>query len=58
MISKNYTITTKEITQEQIWKLMSNVNEWKNWDKSVENAELHGDFKTGEFFTLKPKGGP
>lgn len=51
MISKNYTITTKEITQEQIWKLMSNVNEWKNWDKSVENAELHGDFKTGEFFT-------
>lgn len=58
MITNTYSHTTKEITQEQIWKLISNVNNWKNWDKTIENAELHGEFKNGTFFTLRPKGGP
>lgn len=58
MITKTYSFTTKEIKQEQIWKLMSNVNNWKNWDDTIENAEIHGEFKAGTFFTLRPKGGP
>ena len=58
MITKTYSETTKEVTQEQIWKLISNVNHWKNWDNTIENAEIHGDFKAGTFFTLRPKGGP
>lgn len=53
-ITKTFSVTTKEITKEQIWKLMSDVNRWNTWDKSVEHSEIHGDFKTGTFFTLKP----
>jgi hypothetical protein len=58
VIIKTYSITTKDITQNQIWKLISNVNDWKNWDSSIDNSEIHGEFKTGTFFTLRPKGGP
>ncbi len=58
MITKTISITTKEIHAEHIWKLMTDVNNWKNWDPSVEDARLHGEFTAGNFFTLKPKGGP
>lgn len=58
MITKTHSITTKEVTKEQLWKLISNVNNWNSWDTSVEYSELHGEFKTGTFFTLKPAGGP
>lgn len=58
MITKTHSTTTTEITKEQLWKLMSDVNNWKNWNDNVEYSELHGEFKTGMFFTLKPKGGP
>ncbi|MFC3363023.1 hypothetical protein ACFOG5_07550 [Pedobacter fastidiosus] len=46
------------ITKKQIWNLMSNVDQWKNWDTSVEKSELKGNFETGSTFLFKPKGGP
>ncbi|MBC6109990.1 SRPBCC family protein [Pedobacter fastidiosus] len=58
MIQKTFSVTTKEVNKEQIWKLMSNVNQWKNWDTSVEKSELKGNFETGSHFLFKPKGGP
>lgn len=58
MLTKSYTFITKEVTAEQIWKLMADVNNWKRWDSSVDFSELHGEFKMGTFFTLKPKGAP
>ncbi|KQN36049.1 polyketide cyclase [Pedobacter sp. Leaf41] len=58
MLQKTFSLTTKEINKEQIWKLMSDVNNWKNWDTSVENSELKGKFETGSGFLFKPKGGP
>lgn len=58
MITKTFSTITKEITAEQIWKLMTDVNGWKRWDTSVDYSELHGEFKAGIFFTLKPKGAP
>ncbi|MEJ7681904.1 MAG: SRPBCC family protein [Segetibacter sp.] len=58
MIQKTFSTTTTLITKEQIWKLMSDVNNWKTWDETVEYAELQGEFKTGSTFILKPKGGP
>ncbi len=58
MITKTFSTITKEITAKQIWELMTDVNNWKRWDTSVDFSELHGEFKAGTFFTLKPKGGP
>jgi hypothetical protein len=58
MITRTFTLTTKEISQEQIWKLMSDVNGWAAWDDTIEYARLNGKFENNTFFELKPKGGP
>jgi len=58
MIQKTFTLTTAEISQEQIWKIISDVNNWKTWDEGVEFAELQGKFESNSSFLLRPKGGP
>jgi hypothetical protein len=58
MIQKTFTLTTTEATQEQIWNVISNVNQWSTWDAGVEFAELQGKFESNSSFLLRPKGGP
>ena len=58
MRSESFSIITTESSKEQLWKLMSNVDDWKTWDDTVEYSKLQGEFKTGSTFILKPKGGP
>jgi hypothetical protein len=55
---KSYSVVTKEVTKEQMWKLWSDVNSWTTWDKSLKLASLEGDFEAGNFYTFQPKGGP
>lgn len=58
MWTKSYSTVTKAVTKEQMWKLFADVDNWHTWDQGVEFAKLDGQFKKGNFFTLKPKGGP
>lgn len=58
MWSKSYSMVTREVTREQVWKLVSNVNQWHTWDDTVEYAKMDEPFEKGNYFTLKPKGGP
>lgn len=58
MWTKSYSIVTKEVTKEQMWKLFSDVNNWPNWDKSVAFAKLDGKFEKGNHFLFQPEGGP
>lgn len=58
MWTKSYSIVTKEVTKEQMWKLFADVNNWHTWDQGIEFAKLEGKFEKGNFFTLRPKGGP
>lgn len=58
MWTKSYSLVTKEVTKEQIWKLFADVNNWHTWDKGIESANLNGSFEVGKHFILKPKGGP
>ena len=58
MIQKTFTLTTTEVSKEQIWKVISNVNQWSTWDAGVEFAELQGKFESNSSFLLHPKGGP
>lgn len=44
MWSKTYSVITKEVSKEQMWKLFADVNNWSSWDKSVEFAQLEGEF--------------
>jgi len=58
MWTKRHSVITKEVTKEQMWKLFANVNNWHTWDQGIEFAKLDGKFEKGNFFTLRPKGGP
>jgi len=58
MWTQSHTIVTKKATREQLWKLFANVNQWSTWDEGVEYAKMDGRFEKGNFFVLKPKGGP
>ena len=58
MWTKSYSVVTKEVTKEQMWKLFSDVNNWQTWDESIEFAHLEGKFEQGNFFVFQPKGGP
>ena len=58
MWTKSHSITTKEVSAKQMWKLFTDVNNWHSWDSGIEFARLNGKFETGNYFTLKPKGGP
>lgn len=58
MWTKSHSIVTKEVSKEQIWKLFIDVNNWHTWDEGIEFATMEGKFEKGNYFTLKPKGGP
>ncbi|MBK7635986.1 MAG: SRPBCC family protein [Saprospiraceae bacterium] len=58
MWTKSHSIVTNEVTKEQMWKLFADVNNWHTWDEGIEFAKMEGKFEKGNFFTLRPKGGP
>lgn len=58
MWTKSHSIVTKDVTKEQMWKLFTDVNNWHTWDEGIEFAKLEGKFEKGNFFTLRPNGGP
>jgi hypothetical protein len=57
MWTKKVTIKTKA-SQEQIWNLWADVENWNKWDKEVEYSELNGKFEVGTFGMIKPTKGP
>lgn len=56
MIVREYTIITKEISQKEIWDLITDVNNWKSWNKTVVDSYIEGNFEAGKSFMLHPKG--
>ena len=58
MWSKSYSVVTKEVTKEQMWRMWSDVNNWTVWDNSIELASIDGKFEAGNFYNFQPKGGP
>jgi hypothetical protein len=58
MWTRSHSTLTKEVTKEQMWKLFADVNNWHTWDEGIEFAKMDGKFEKGNFFTLRPKGGP
>lgn len=58
MWTKSYSTLTSEATKEQMWQLFADVNNWHTWDNGIEYAKMEGKFEKGNYFILKPKGGP
>ena len=58
MWSKTYSKRVKGFQAEQVWKVWTDINQWHTWQSDIEHAKLVGEFKVGNTFLLKPKGGP
>lgn len=58
MWSKSYSTKIKGLTAAQVWKVWTDVNQWHKWQPDIEFAKLEGEFKEGNSFLFKPKGGP
>jgi hypothetical protein len=57
MLLKTVTKTTSKSATD-IYALYTDVNNWKNWDKSVETSHLDVEFVVGATGNMKPVGGP
>lgn len=40
----------------KLWKLLSDVTGWKDWNAGIERIEMHGPFAQGTTFAMKPPG--
>jgi hypothetical protein len=45
-----------ELTPEEIWKVLADLDNWAAWDTSVESVRLDGPFAVGSRVTMLPKG--
>jgi uncharacterized protein YndB with AHSA1/START domain len=41
---------------EKVWRLLTDIDRWSNWNAAVSNAHLDGEFKTGATFRWKSGG--
>jgi uncharacterized protein YndB with AHSA1/START domain len=58
MWSKTHSKKVQGLKAEQVWKVWTDLNQWHTWQSDIEYAKLEGEFKVGNTFLLKPKGGP
>ena len=58
MWSKTYSKKVTGLRAAQVWKVWTDVNQWHTWQSDIEYARMDGEFKVGNTFLLKPKGGP
>jgi uncharacterized protein YndB with AHSA1/START domain len=58
MWSKTYCKKVQGLKAEQVWKVWTDLNHWHTWQSDIEYAKLEGEFKVGNTFLLKPRGGP
>ncbi|RZA06478.1 MAG: hypothetical protein EOO68_04885 [Moraxellaceae bacterium] len=50
--------TTTDISAEQLYKAITSIENWHQWDKGIEYTRLPDGPKVGSIFLLKPKDGP
>ena len=58
MWSKVYSKKKQGLKAEQVWQVLTDINQWHTWQSDIEYAQLEGEFKVGNTFLLKPKSGP
>lgn len=55
---KSYSKTYQGIKREDIWRLWTDVNNWAQWHDDLDYCKMDDAFSVGNYFLLKPKGGP
>lgn len=41
---------------ETVWKVLTNIDEWKNWNTEITQSHLNGELKVGQTFDWKIAG--
>ena len=52
MWQKSYSIETKEVSREQVWAVLTDINKWNEWDSEIEWTKLEGEVKLNADFFL------
>jgi len=47
MWTRSYSVVTKEVTKEQLWKLFADVNNWHTWTKVSSMPSWKANLKRG-----------
>jgi hypothetical protein len=58
MWTRTYSKRIKGLAADKVWAVWSDINRWTEWQDDLESAKLEGEFKVGNTFTIRPKGGP
>ena len=56
MWTKTHSKFYPNVSSEDVWKILIDINNWHKWHEDLEYCKLEGEFKVGSFFRLKPKG--
>lgn len=56
MWKRNYSKAFKDIKREDVWSVLTDVNNWPVWHGDLDYCKLDGNFEVGNYFILKPKG--
>lgn len=55
---QSYSNIYKDISIQKVWNLWADINNYLSWHDDLDYCRLEGPFTVGNYFTLKPKGGP
>ena len=56
MWTKTHSQLVKDVKEETIWKIWTDVNNWPSWHGDLDYCKMNGAFAVGNYFKLKPKG--
>lgn len=56
MWTRTYSKTFQGLKREDIWRILTDINNWPTWHGDLDYCKIDGDFKVGNHFFLKPKG--
>jgi len=57
MWRKTYSQIYADVSKSSIWQVWCDVNNWASWQMDLDYCKMEGEFRAGNFFKLKPKGG-
>lgn len=55
---RTYSKVYPEIKRENVWAVWADINQYTKWHHDLDSCTMTGAFVVGNYFMLKPKGGP
>ncbi|EJL68714.1 SRPBCC family protein [Chryseobacterium populi] len=55
MQDKLYSMFTDEVSVDEIWQLVTDVDHWNQWDFNIEYSSMEGNFSVGKSIAIKSR---